>query len=92
MPKEYKNYGNSMVKLLKNTTKKGDKTYHNLYIQLSPEGDPIAIDLKFFNYKIKNLLLANATECEIKRFVKVSDVKVDEDGVVEVEVSHEEEK
>lgn len=71
--KQYNEYGNSMVKLLKNTIKKEGRTYHNIYIQVSPEGDPIQIDLKFWNYKVKNLLLAIATDCEITRSVKVSD-------------------
>lgn len=83
MEKNYQNYGNSMVKLLKQTIKKDGKTYHNLFVQVSPDGDPIAIDLKFFNYKIKNLLLAIASPCEIKKFVKVSEVPATyDDGVL----------
>lgn len=78
--KTYNNYGNSMVKLLKNTKRKDGKVYHNLYIQASPEGFPIQIDLKYFNFKLKNLLLAIAEDCEIKQYVQVS--SVDEDGVI----------
>lgn len=80
--KNYNNYGDSMVKLLKMTKKKDGKTYHNLYIQVSPEGFPIQIQLSYFNYKLKNLLLAIATDAEIKQYTQVSEINADADGVI----------
>ena len=59
------------VRLLKTKKVKGDKTYNNLYIQIG-DGNPIAIELVHWNYKVRNLLLANATDFEISRVLQVS--------------------
>lgn len=56
---------NHVVKLLKNSKTKQGYTYHNLYLQIDG-GDPIAIRLSFETRKLKNFLLAIATDCEIR--------------------------
>lgn len=52
------------IKLLKNSKTKNGYTYHNLYLQIDG-GDPIAIKLSFETRKLKNFVLAMATDCEI---------------------------
>lgn len=52
------------VRLLKNSKTKDGYTYHNLYLQIDG-GDPIAVRLSFETRKLKNFLLAVATDCEI---------------------------
>lgn len=65
------------IRLLKNSKTKNGYTYHNLYLQIDG-GDPIAIKLSFETRKLKNFVLACATDCEIKTQTIVSD-KVVED-------------
>jgi hypothetical protein len=67
------------VRLLKSANIKNGKKYYNLYLQLD-EGSPIQIQLVFFNPNIKNLLLANAYDCEIQRNTNI--VVADDNGVV----------
>lgn len=52
------------IKLLKNSRQKNGYTYHNLYIQVDG-GEPIAVKAVFETRKLKNFLLAIATDCEI---------------------------
>lgn len=59
------------VKLLKSKKVKDGKTYNNLYLQFG-DGNPIAIELVHWNFKVRNLLLAQATDFEVSRVVKVS--------------------
>lgn len=54
------------IRLLKNSKVKDGKRYDNLYLQVR-DGNPIAIKLSFDNFKVKNMLLAIATPCEIKQ-------------------------
>lgn len=54
------------IRLLKNSKVKDGKRYDNLYLQVR-DGNPIAIKLSFDNFKVKNMLLAIATPCEIRQ-------------------------
>ena len=56
------------VRLLKCTRRKGDKRYDNLYLQIE-NGAPIEIQLAHFNPKLKNFLLANAIDADIRSVV-----------------------
>lgn len=71
------------VRLLKNTKVINGKKYNNLYVQLG-EGNPIEIKLAFYNFKVQNLLLANATDFERSSQIKVrgETKEVDENGEV----------
>lgn len=66
------------IKLLKNSKTKNGYTYHNLYLQIDG-GDPIAIKLSFETRKLKNFVLAMATDCEIRTQTIVSE-KAKEDA------------
>lgn len=82
---------NQQIRLLKSSKRTPDgKRFDNLYLQV---GDgkyaPIAIQLVRFNPKQKNLLLALATPCEIKRVTLVAnldkpqEVQITEEGKAE---------
>lgn len=63
--------------LLKNTRRTPDgKKFDNLYLQIGESGKfaPLGIQLVKFNPKQKNLLLALAKPCEIRRVTLVSDL------------------
>lgn len=67
---------NPKYALLKSRAVKDGKTFDNLYIMVG-DGQkfaPIAIQLVRWNPKQKNLLLAIAKPCEIKRVTLVSDL------------------
>lgn len=58
------------IRLLKCSRQKNGKRFDNLYLQIN-NGNPIAIRLSFDNFKVKNMLLANATPCEIQNVTLV---------------------
>lgn len=61
------------VRLLKCSKIKDGKRFDNIYLQING-GHPIAIKLAFDNFKVKNLLLAVATPCEIRQTTIVREV------------------
>lgn len=61
------------IRLLKCSKVKDGKRYDNLYLQVR-DGNPIAIRLSFDSFKVKNMLLAIATPCEIKQTTIVRDL------------------
>ena len=65
------------IRLLKCSRVKDGKRFDNLYLQVN-DGNPIAIRLSFDNFKVKNMLLANATPCEIKNVTLVRETKESE--------------
>lgn len=69
---------NPTIRLLKCSKVKDGKRYDNLYIQVR-DGNPIAIKPTFDNFKVKNLLLAIATPCEIKQTTIVRETKGEAD-------------
>lgn len=77
------------VKLLKNSKTKNGYTYHNLYLQIDG-GDPIAIKLSFETRKLKNFVLAMATDCEIRTQTLVKPREdFDDDGAIQCADAHE---
>ena len=58
------------IELLKTSKVKDGHRYDNLYLRVN-DGNPIAIKLTFNDFRVKCMLLANATPCEIKNVTLV---------------------
>lgn len=60
-------------RLLKASRTYKGKRYDNLYLQIDG-GSPVGITIQPFNFKVKNFLLAVATDCEIRQTTIVREV------------------